>query len=110
QPQRTTYIDILYVHWWDWNTGVKEVMNGLHNLVALGKVPSIPFSDTPAWIVAQANQYARRDHGKSPFVIYQGPWNARCVYSSLALAPWNVLGAGKFRTDAEEDARRASGE
>jgi aryl-alcohol dehydrogenase-like predicted oxidoreductase len=35
---RTSYIDILYVHWWDWKTGVKEVMNGLHNLVAQGKV------------------------------------------------------------------------
>ena len=31
-------------------------------------------SDTPAWVVAQTNQYAR-DHGKTPFVIYQGAWN-----------------------------------
>ena len=31
-------------------------------------------SDTPAWIVSQANQYAK-DHGKTPFVIYQGSWN-----------------------------------
>ena len=35
---RTHYIDILYVHWWDWNTSMKEVMNGLHNLVVAGKV------------------------------------------------------------------------
>ena len=35
---RTTYIDILYVHWWDWDTSVEEVMNGLHNLVQQGKV------------------------------------------------------------------------
>ena len=35
---RTSYIDILYVHWWDWDTSVEEVMNGLHHLVALGKV------------------------------------------------------------------------
>ncbi|KAG6853304.1 hypothetical protein C0991_005313 [Blastosporella zonata] len=28
----------------------------------------------------------------------------------MALAPWNVLAAGKFRTDAEEEARRLSGE
>ena len=31
-------------------------------------------SDMPAWIVAQANQYAD-DHGKTPFVVYQGEWN-----------------------------------
>ncbi len=35
---RTTYIDILYVHWWDYETSVKEVMDGLHNFVVQGKV------------------------------------------------------------------------
>lgn len=35
---RTTYIDILYVHWWDWRCTIEEVMNGLHHLVAQGKV------------------------------------------------------------------------
>ena len=35
---RTDYIDILYVHWWDYSTPIEEVMNGLHNLVAQGKV------------------------------------------------------------------------
>ncbi|KAJ7066839.1 arylalcohol dehydrogenase [Mycena belliarum] len=117
---RTTYIDILYVHWWDWDTGVEEVMNGLHNLVVQGKVLYLGVSDTPAWVVAQANQYAR-DHGKSPFVIYQGNWNAlersfereiipMARAHGLALAPWNVLGSGKFRTDAEEERRSATGE
>lgn len=28
----------------------------------------------------------------------------------MALAPWNVLAAGKLRTDAEEERRRQSGE
>ena len=31
-------------------------------------------SDTPAWIVSKANQYAR-DHAMTPFVVYQGAWN-----------------------------------
>lgn len=35
---RTTYIDILYVHWWDWETSIEEIMNGLHILVQQGKV------------------------------------------------------------------------
>jgi len=35
---RTTYIDLLYVHWWDWDTSVEEVMKSLHHLVAQGKV------------------------------------------------------------------------
>ena len=35
---RTTYIDILYVHYWDFTASIEEVMNGLHNLVVSGKV------------------------------------------------------------------------
>lgn len=35
---RTDYIDILYLHWWDYMTGVEEVMNSLHHLVSQGKV------------------------------------------------------------------------
>ena len=71
---RTSYIDILYLHWWDYTTPVEEVMNGLHNLVTQGKVLYLGVSDTPAWIVAKANAYAR-NHGKTPFVIYQGAWS-----------------------------------
>ncbi|KAJ7054502.1 NADP-dependent oxidoreductase domain-containing protein, partial [Mycena amicta] len=132
---RTSYIDIFYVHWWDWETSIEEVMNGLHNLVVQGKVLYLGVSDTPAWVVSQANQYAR-DHGKTPFVIYQGCWNllersfereiipmARAHGSSpvyklfalkqhpgMALAPWNVLAAGKFRTAAQEEERVTAGE
>ncbi|KAI5115295.1 hypothetical protein M0805_002831, partial [Coniferiporia weirii] len=117
---RTSYIDILYVHWWDYNTSIEEVMNNLHHLVASGKVLYLGVSDTPAWVVSAANQYAK-DHGKTPFVIYQGAWNvmarsferdiipmARTL--GLALAPWNVLAAGRLRTDAEEARRAESGE
>jgi hypothetical protein len=32
------------------------------------------------------------------------------LYQGLALAPWNVVGGGKFRTDAEEEQRRVTGE
>lgn len=31
-------------------------------------------SDAPAWVVSEANMYARLT-GKAPFVIYQGAWN-----------------------------------
>ncbi|CAK5265822.1 unnamed protein product [Mycena citricolor] len=117
---RTSYIDILYVHFWDWDTSFRELMDGLHNLVALGKVLYLGISNAPAWVVSQANQYAL-DHGRSPFVIYQGAWNVMdrsfereiipmARANGMALAPWNVLAQGKFRTDAEEEARRVSGE
>ena len=35
---RTTYIDLFYVHWWDYSSSIEEVMNNLHKLVMSGKV------------------------------------------------------------------------
>jgi aryl-alcohol dehydrogenase-like predicted oxidoreductase len=35
---RTSYIDLLYLHWWDWDTSVEEVMRSLHILVLQRKV------------------------------------------------------------------------
>ena len=95
-------------------------MNGLHNLVVQGKVLYLGVSDTPAWIVSKANTYARLT-GKTPFVIYQGAWSIMqrdferdilpmAIAEGMALAPWNVLAAGKIRTDAEEQRRIESGE
>ncbi|KAG6818299.1 hypothetical protein H0H93_006181 [Arthromyces matolae] len=117
---QTDYIDLLYVHWWDWETSIEEVMRGLHVLVMAGKVLYLGISDTPAWVVTKANQYAR-DHALTPFSVYQGAWSIlqrdferdiipMARSEGIALAPWNVLAAGKLRTDAEEEARGASGE
>jgi aryl-alcohol dehydrogenase-like predicted oxidoreductase len=137
---RTSYIDILYVHWWDYGTSVQEIIDSLHTLITQRKVlylvrhlvsltllssehydPVLQgISDTPAWVVAKANQYAR-DHGKTPFCIYQGKWSIlersferdiipMARSEGLALAPWGVLGSGKIRTNAEEARRKESGE
>ncbi|KAF8529580.1 Aldo/keto reductase [Hysterangium stoloniferum] len=113
---RTSYIDILYVHWWAYDSSVEEVMSNLHNLVVAGKVLYLGISDTPAWIVSKANQWAK-DHGKTPFSIYQGKWSIldrsferdilpMARSEGLALAPWGVVGRGRIMTDAEEERRR----
>ncbi|KAJ5511874.1 Aldo/keto reductase [Penicillium expansum] len=117
---RTDYIDIYYVHYWDFTTSIKEVMDALHILVEQGKVLYLGASDTPAWIVAAANTYAI-DHGKTPFSIYQGRWNLlnrdferdiipMARQFGMALAPWDVLGGGKFQSKAELERRKAAGE
>ncbi|GAA5824724.1 hypothetical protein JCM3770_003082 [Rhodotorula araucariae] len=117
---RTDWIDILYLHWWDWTTSIKEVMDSLHILVEQGKVLYLGISDTPAWIVAAANQYAL-DNGKTPFVIYQGRWNVMlrdfereiipmCRQFGLALAPWDAIGSGRLITQKQLDERAAAGE
>lgn len=117
---QTDYIDILYLHWWDWTTSIEEVMDSLHILVQQGKVLYLGISDSPAWVVSAANTYAKA-HGKTPFVVYQGRWNvmrrdferdiipmARTF--GMALAPWDVLGQGKFQTRKAIEERRKTGE
>lgn len=44
---RTSYIDILYLHWWDYTTSVEEIMHALNDLVKSGKVMYLGISDTP---------------------------------------------------------------
>ncbi|KAI9568597.1 NADP-dependent oxidoreductase domain-containing protein, partial [Boletus coccyginus] len=99
---RTSYVDIFYVHWWDWETSIEEVMDGLHTLVQQGKVLYLGVSDTPAWIVSQANQYAR-DHGKTPFVIYQGLWNVTDRSVELEIVPMCKALGGRLRGDEEKE-------
>jgi aryl-alcohol dehydrogenase-like predicted oxidoreductase len=71
---KTDWIDILYVHWWDWTTSIEEMMDSLDAVVKSGKVLYLGISDTPAWVVSAANSYAKA-HGKTQFSIYQGRWN-----------------------------------
>jgi aryl-alcohol dehydrogenase-like predicted oxidoreductase len=108
---RTDYLDILYVHWWDYTTSIEEVMHSLDIVVKSGKVFYLGISDTPAWIVSKANQYAR-DHALTPFVIYQGLWNVMvrdferdiipmCIDEGLAIVPWGAAGQGRFKSKAE---------
>eukprot|EP00026_Physarum_polycephalum_P006607 Phypoly_transcript_06656.p1 GENE.Phypoly_transcript_06656~~Phypoly_transcript_06656.p1 ORF type:complete len:388 (-),score=79.15 Phypoly_transcript_06656:424-1587(-) len=117
---QTDYIDILYVHWWDYATPVEEVMQGLNHLVASGKVLYLGISDTPAWIVSKANQYAKLN-GLAPFVVYQGKWSVlardferdiipMCKSEGLGLAPWGALGGGLFKTDAQIAQIKETGE
>ncbi|KAJ5496549.1 hypothetical protein N7463_008536 [Penicillium fimorum] len=117
---QTDWIDILYLHWWDQTTSIEEIMDSLHILVEQGKVLYLGISDTPAWVVSAANTYARA-HGKTPFSIYQGRWNVMlrdfereiipmARHFGMALAPWDVMGGGKFKTKEEIEKRKARGE
>ncbi len=70
--------------------------------------------------MVKANDYARQ-HGKTPFVIYQAHWSVldrriehevlpMCRHEGIAIAAYGVLAAGHIRTDAEEARRRETGE
>lgn len=112
---QTDYIDLLYVHWWDGSTSIPEMMQALNQLVLAGKVLYLGVSDTPAWVVSKANEYARA-HGLRQFCVYQGRWSAAnrdfereiipmVRAEGMGLAPWGALGGGKFKTDAQRQTR-----
>ncbi|KAI1763897.1 norsolorinic acid reductase [Hypoxylon sp. FL1150] len=117
---RTDYIDILYLHWWDFSTPIDEIMHALNSWVSRGKVLYLGISDTPAWVVSQANQYAR-DHGLRPFVLYQGLWSASvrdmereiipmCKAQGMGIAPWGTLSRGHLKSEEERKERDANPE
>ncbi|MGD1843070.1 MAG: aldo/keto reductase [Thermonemataceae bacterium] len=100
----TDYIDILWVHMWDFTTPVEEVMRGLDDLVRMGKVHYIAVSDAPAWVVAKANTLAAL-RGWTPFTGLQIEYSLieRTVEQELlpmakdfdlCITPWSPLGAG----------------
>lgn len=119
----TEYVDVLWVHAWDFTTPVEEVMRGLDDLVRQGKVLYVGISDTPAWVVAQANTMADL-RGWSRFVALQIRYSlidraaerdllpmARAM--DLAVTPWSILGAGvlsgKYNRDRDATGRAKAG-
>ena len=68
------YIDLLWLHMWDYMTPIEEVMRALDDLVRAGKVLYVGISDTPAWVVARANTLADL-RGWSRFLAYQGEYS-----------------------------------
>jgi aryl-alcohol dehydrogenase-like predicted oxidoreductase len=104
QRLNTDYIDLLWVHAWDYTTPVEEVMRGLDDLVRSGKVLYIAISDTPAWVVSRANMYAR-ERGLTEFSGLQIEYSLieRTVERELipmakelglSVTPWAALGGG----------------
>jgi len=108
---QTSYIDLLYVHWWDFTCSIPELMQSLNTMVLQGKVLYLGVSDTPAWVVSKANEYARQN-GMRQFSVYQGRWSAEhrdferdiipmCRDEGMGLAPWGALGGGNFKSDEQ---------
>ncbi|KAF2201582.1 aryl-alcohol dehydrogenase [Delitschia confertaspora ATCC 74209] len=114
---KTDYIDLYYVHAWDFATSIPELMQSLNYYVQRGKILYLGISDTPAWVVAKANAYARQ-HGLRPFSVYQGRYSAlvrdlerdvipMCRDEGMAIHPWGVLGSGYFKSpDGPKDGSR----
>lgn len=67
---KTDYIDLLWIHIWDYTTPMEEILRALDDLVRQGKILYVGASNFPAWWIARANTIADF-HGWSPFIATQ---------------------------------------
>ena len=118
QRMRTDYIDLYWQHWADPFTPVEETMAALDDLVRMGKVRYIGFSDTPAWQVAQA-QIIARFRSWSPLIALQVEYSLleRTVEGELVpmaqamglgITPWSPLRSGLLSGKYDRDHQQAA--
>jgi len=124
---KTDYIDLYWLHAWDYMTPVDEIMRALDDMVRSGKVLYIGISDAPAWEISRANMLADLK-GWTSFVGLQIEYSLieRTVERELipmarkldlAVTPWSPLGrgmlTGKYRRSGDkveaENSERAEG-
>jgi aryl-alcohol dehydrogenase-like predicted oxidoreductase len=118
----TDYVDLFWLHAWDFSTSVEEVMRALDDLVRSGKVLYVGVSNTPAWIVSRANAVAEL-RGWSPFIALQIEHSLvertperdllpMARDSGMTVTAWGVLGSGVLTgkyNNAPPPARNNSG-
>ncbi len=118
---QTDYLDLYWLHNWDRNTPLEETMRTLDDLVRAGKIRYIGFSNTPAWVIAQAQTTALL-RGLDSLIALQVEYSllARTVEGEiaplaldqgLALTPWSPLKngflSGKYRRGSRSRTRPA---
>ena len=71
---KTDYIDLYWLHTWDYRNSIEEVLRALDDLVRQGKILHIGLSDTPAWVVSEGQAIARM-RGWTPISAIQIHYN-----------------------------------
>jgi len=109
----TDYIDLYWLHVWDFMTPVEEVMRAFDDLIRQGKVLYIGISDAPAWIVSRANTLAEL-RGWTQFVGLQVEYSLiertcdrellpMAREMDLAVTVWSPLAGGLLTGKYAED-------
>lgn len=98
------YVDLFYIHRWDYETPIEETMEALHDVIRAGKALYIGASSMFAWQFATA-QFTADLHGWTRFVAMQNHLNVTyreeeremlplCRYQGVAVVPWSPLARG----------------
>lgn len=101
---KTDYIDLLWLHIWDYTTPFDEIVMSVNDLISEGKILYAGLSSVPAWEVARMNTFADF-HGKYPFIALQNEWSLvershepeylpLCKALDLGMVCWSPLAGG----------------
>lgn len=110
------YVDLYVYHFWDYNTPIEDIMEGLHNVIKQGKARYIGISNCYAYQLAKANAIARQN-GWEEFISIQGHYNLifreeeremvpLCKEENIALTPYSSLASGRLSKHPGEESKR----
>lgn len=110
------YVDLYIYHMWDYQTPLYEIMEGLYNMLKVGKARFIGISNCFAWQLAKANALAEKE-GFAKFVSVQGHYNLifreeeremvpYCQEENIAITPYSTLAGGRLSKYIGESSRR----
>ncbi|RGB35830.1 aldo/keto reductase [Rhizophagus diaphanus] len=118
-----SYVDILYVHLFEYRTPIEEYMRSLDDIVRSGKALYVAVSDIPSWALSRSNTIAEL-RGWSPFIGLQTRYNLldrsmefdlqpACAEHDIGIIPWGIIAegflTGKYtRESANSDSRGQS--
>ena len=109
----TDYVDLFYVHRWDYETPIEETMEALNDIVRAGKALYIGASSMFAWQFSKA-QYTAKMNGWTPFVAMQNHLNViyreeeremlpLCIDLGVGVVPWSPLARGFLAGNRNRD-------
>jgi aryl-alcohol dehydrogenase-like predicted oxidoreductase len=118
----TDYLDLLWVHGWDFSVQPDVVMRTLDDIVRSGRALHLGISNAPAWIISEANALAR-ERGQTPFSAMQLQYNLversiepdyfdMAQSHNMALTTWGPLASGlltgKYNSSSDAEAREGA--
>ncbi|RSN55235.1 aldo/keto reductase [Amycolatopsis sp. WAC 04182] len=109
----TDYLDLLYLHLWDFTTPVEEILRGMDDLVRQGKILYVAISNAPAWEISRMQAIADL-RGWTPLVALQIEYNLiertgerdlipMAREMGLGVVPWSPLAGGVLTGKYDRD-------
>ncbi|MBL4645838.1 MAG: aldo/keto reductase [Hyphomicrobiales bacterium] len=121
---RIDAIDVYFIHGWDRHTDIAETLATLSDLVSVGKIHNIAWSNVSGWQLQKIISTASAGGYPLP-VALQPQYNLLergielevlpcCLEAGIALTPWSPLGGGwltgKYTADAQPSGASRLGE